>query len=210
MEVHHAVLGVPAVDLRSFEVLPEGLDGREHALGHDGAGGGVAVRLQLPFTAWALWKALPHLFDFAATCMRGFRKQLDELLDKLKDALKKQGDQQKPIDSAGNPVDPDDIPDNIYRGGKKSPSNLKPDEDGNVSFRDSVSNPAEGDPVMKPGKPFMETDTSKLPPGSATRDGGLPDGRGGTNPPGHVSVKADKPTIQDASKNKTYKKHLGD
>jgi len=74
----------------------------------------------------------------------------------------------------------------IFREGTPNPSNLKPrpKDQGNLSFRDSLSNPfplAPGHrPVLRPGQPFLGVNTSKLPPGCV-----IPD----NVPPGHVSVR---------------------
>ncbi len=88
------------------------------------------------------------------------------------------------------------IPDKIYRGGRYNDSAIKDiriDADG-VSFRDSLSNPLPEpgkppQPVLRPGKPYIEVDTSKLPPGSVIPDGGTVV-KGNKMPYGHVSVKA--------------------
>ena len=75
-----------------------------------------------------------------------------------------------------------EIPDVIYRGGGRSPSNLKlrKGED-HLSFRSSLSNPYPGDPqpTMRPGREYIGIDPSGLPPGSVIVD---------NVPPGHVSV----------------------
>jgi RHS repeat-associated protein len=69
---------------------------------------------------------------------------------------------------------------NIFRKGDPNPGNLtpRPGENG-LSFRNSLSNPKEGQPVFPPGSRYIEVDPSKLPPGSVIRD---------DNPPGHVTV----------------------
>jgi len=93
-----------------------------------------------------------------------------------------------PLNAAGEVVD--GIPDVIYRGGSPSPSNLKPrpDDNGKLSFRDSLSNPwpklPDQRPPLGPG-PYFPVDTSLLPSGSV-----IPDGIAGSSktPPGHVSV----------------------
>ncbi|MGD9158472.1 MAG: RHS repeat-associated core domain-containing protein, partial [Desulfobacteraceae bacterium] len=95
--------------------------------------------------------------------------------------------------AAEKPIPEEPIPERIYRGGRYNDSAIKdirPDPDG-VSFRDSLSNPIpkpEHVP-LKPGKPYIEVDTSKLPPGSVTVD---------NVPPGHVSVKATPEEIVNA------------
>jgi hypothetical protein len=80
------------------------------------------------------------------------------------------------------------VPKVIYRQGTPSPSNLTPraSDAGNLSFRDSLSNPVgTGEaPVMNPGKDFIGIDTSKLPPGSVIYD---------NVPPGHVTVRGVTP-----------------
>jgi RHS repeat-associated protein len=88
------------------------------------------------------------------------------------------------------------IPEKIFRGGRHNDSAIKDirvDADG-VSFRDSLSNPvpSAGEPpapVLRPGKPFIEVDTSKLPPGNV-----MPD----NSPPGHVNVTATRQEIVNA------------
>lgn len=78
--------------------------------------------------------------------------------------------------------------DEIYRGGRFNDSAAKAirvDADG-VSSRDSLGNPVPKPgkapaPVLRPGKPYIKVDTSKLPPGSTVPD---------NVPPGHVTVKA--------------------
>jgi len=88
------------------------------------------------------------------------------------------------------------IPKRIYRGGRYNESaykDIRVDADG-VSFRNSLSNsvPAAGEPpapVLRPGKPYIEVDTSKLPPGSV-----IPD----DVPPGHVTVTATLEEILNA------------
>jgi hypothetical protein len=73
----------------------------------------------------------------------------------------------------------------IYRAGDPSPSNLKPrpQDQGQLSFRDSLSNewplPKGQRPTFRPGEKYFGVDISKLPPGSVTYD---------EYPPGHVSV----------------------
>ena len=70
----------------------------------------------------------------------------------------------------------------IYRGGGRSPNNLvpRPKDNGELSFRDSISNALGEEPVLRSGKEFIAVDISKLPPGSVIWDN-VPDG--------HVSVK---------------------
>ncbi len=83
------------------------------------------------------------------------------------------------------PTNGQDSPSIIYREGRPNPSNLtsRPQDEGMLSFRDSLSNPyplQEGQrPVFRPGEPYFGIDTSKLPPGSVIYD---------NEPPGHVSV----------------------
>ncbi len=100
---------------------------------------------------------------------------------------------------------PKKIPDKIYRGGTKGNPNhvkLRPGEKA-VSFRDSQSNalPELGkspQPVLRPGRNYIEVDTSKLPPGSVKPDGGtVVDGV--KMPHGHVSVTATEEEIVNAT-----------
>lgn len=80
----------------------------------------------------------------------------------------------------------------IYREGNPSPGNLtaRAIDEGNLSFRDSLSNPfplKEGQrPVFRPNQPYFSIDTSKLPADSV-----IPDNK----PPGHVSVKGVSPEV---------------
>jgi hypothetical protein len=94
----------------------------------------------------------------------------------------------EPVSAAGEIVE--GVPDVIYRGGGRSPSNLRlRDGEDALSFRDSISNPmAPGHPVMHPGREYVALDTSMLPRGSV-----VPDGVPGSavTPPGHVSVFVD-------------------
>jgi uncharacterized protein RhaS with RHS repeats len=80
----------------------------------------------------------------------------------------------------------------LYRAGGSNPGSFKmrSGEDA-VSFRDSLSNPADAaaKPVFKPGDQFVGVDSSKLPAGSVVRDG---------SPPGHVSVTAAPDQIRNA------------
>jgi RHS repeat-associated protein len=93
------------------------------------------------------------------------------------------------------------IPSTIYRGGRFNESAIKDirvDADG-VSFRDSLSNPVPEpgqppQPVLRPGKPYIEVETSKLPPGSVNPDG-FPFG---PKEAGHVSVTATREEIVNA------------
>jgi hypothetical protein len=89
-----------------------------------------------------------------------------------------------------------EVPSVIYREGGTSPSNLtaRPQDQGNLSVRDSLSNPIDPSlsgplggtrPILRPGEPYIAVDTSKLPPGSVRPDG-VPGSL--TTPPGHVSV----------------------
>ena len=90
------------------------------------------------------------------------------------------------------------VPDNIHRGGRFNDSaakDIRVDADG-ASFRDSLSDPVPKPagppaPVLRPIKPSIEVDTSKLPPGSV-----IPD----NVPPGHVSVKATVEAITGGGK----------
>ncbi len=74
----------------------------------------------------------------------------------------------------------------IYRGGKPNPGNLtpRPQDMGELSFRDSLSNPwplpAGESPPLPAGERYFGIDTSQLPPLSVTFD---------NIPPGHVFVK---------------------
>jgi len=56
----------------------------------------------------------------------------------------------------------------------------RPKDNGELSFRDSISNALGEEPVLRSGKEFIAVDISKLPPGSVIWDN-VPDG--------HVSVK---------------------
>ena len=73
----------------------------------------------------------------------------------------------------------------IYREGGRNPGNLtpRPQDEGMLSFRDSLSNPwplpAGQRPVLRPGQEYIAVDPSKLPSGSVIHD---------NKPPGHVSV----------------------
>lgn len=67
----------------------------------------------------------------------------------------------------------------IFRGGSQT-DNALTDKGSGLSFRDSLSNPANPDQaVLRPGEKYFGVDTSRLPPGSVVRD---------NVPPGHVSV----------------------
>jgi hypothetical protein len=88
------------------------------------------------------------------------------------------------------------VPPTIYREGNPSPGNLTPRavDKGNLSFRDSLSNPWPLEPgqrpVLRSGESYFGVNTSKLPPGSV-----IPDNL----PPGHISVKdVPAPTLKDA------------
>jgi RHS repeat-associated protein len=73
----------------------------------------------------------------------------------------------------------------IYRSGDPNPGNLtpRPQDDGKLSFRDSLSNPwplSPGQrPVFRPGDRYLAVDATQLPAGSVIYD---------NVPPGHVSV----------------------
>jgi len=78
-----------------------------------------------------------------------------------------------------------EIPEVIYRGGGRSPSNLTLREgEEALSFRSSLSNPYPSgrQPVFRPGREYIGIDTSGLPPGSVVVD---------NVPQGHVSVFVD-------------------
>ena len=80
----------------------------------------------------------------------------------------------------------------LYRAGNANPSNLKPRaiDQGELSFRDSLSNPwpmkPDQRPVFQPGDSYFVVDPTRLPPGSVISD---------NNPPGHVSVRDVPPEI---------------
>ncbi len=83
--------------------------------------------------------------------------------------------------------------DTIYRGGKTNPGNLtttRPQDEGELSFRDSLSNPwplPEGQrPPLEAGKPYFGVDPAQLPDGSVIYD---------NDPPGHVGVKNVAPEV---------------
>ncbi|HEX2899293.1 MAG TPA: RHS repeat-associated core domain-containing protein, partial [Bacteroidia bacterium] len=108
-----------------------------------------------------------------------------------------------PIGTDGNPQM---MPKTIYRGSVRwhgtaesyaKDLTLRPGEDF-LSFRESLTNPLEYNAVLRPGDPYIAVDVSKLPKGSVVLDGGFPDGKGGTLPPGHISVKAESGVIQKA------------
>jgi len=88
------------------------------------------------------------------------------------------------------------IPGIIYREGDPNPGNLTPRavDEGNLSFRDSLSNPvplAAGQrPVLRPGEKYFGIDTSQLPKGSVVYD---------NVPPGHVSVRGVPPHVLKAA-----------
>jgi hypothetical protein len=73
----------------------------------------------------------------------------------------------------------------IFREGATNPGNLTPRaiDNGELSFRDSLSNPwprpAGKSPVFEPGEPYFGVDPSELPSGSVIYD---------NTPPGHVGV----------------------
>jgi RHS repeat-associated protein len=88
------------------------------------------------------------------------------------------------------------VPPVIFRSGNPNPGNLtpRPIDQGNLSFRDSLSNPYPLEPGQKPvfgrGDSYFGVDTSKLPPGSV-----IPD----NTPPGHVTVRGVPPeALKDA------------
>jgi hypothetical protein len=80
----------------------------------------------------------------------------------------------------------------IYREGRPNPGNLtpRPSDNGQLSFRSSLSNPyplPEGArPVFRPGEPYLGIDTSLLPEGSVVYD---------DVPPGHVFVEGVPPDV---------------
>jgi hypothetical protein len=88
------------------------------------------------------------------------------------------------------------IPEIIYRGGKPNPGNLTPRaiDNGNLSFRDSISNPYPLEPGQRPvfglGDGYFGLSTKNLPPGSV-----IPD----NIPPGHVTVRGVSPEILKAA-----------
>lgn len=97
------------------------------------------------------------------------------------------------------------VPDNIYRGatpGNPNHVKLRAGEEA-VSFRGSLSNalPEAGappQPVLKPGRNFIDVQTSKLPAGSVAADGGTVV-KGVKMPHGHVSVTASEEAIVNAT-----------
>jgi hypothetical protein len=103
------------------------------------------------------------------------------------------------------PAAEEPIPSTIYRGatpGNPAHVALREGEEA-VSFRDSMSNPLPepGDPpqpVLRPGRNYIEVDTSKLPPGTVVPDGGTVV-NGQLMPPGHVSVTATPEQIVNAT-----------
>ena len=104
---------------------------------------------------------------------------------------------------------PPDPPAAVYRGGGKSPSNLtaRPNDNGMLSARDSLSNPWPLEPGQQAplplGKQIQVIDTSKLPPESVIQDGAPY----GPYPAGHVSIGPNVPVevIREAIV-KTYPK----
>ena len=110
-----------------------------------------------------------------------------------------------PPGGAGESAQPGGIPSRIYRGatrGNPDHVTLREGEAG-VSFRDSISNPVPEpgqapQPVLRPGRNYIEVDTSLLPPGSVVPDGGtVVNGR--LMPEGHVSVYATPEQIVKAT-----------
>jgi hypothetical protein len=85
-------------------------------------------------------------------------------------------------------------PPRIYREGGSNTGNLtpRPQDEGTLSGRDSLSNPyplppeQNGRPNFRPGEPYIEIDPDKLPPGSVIRD---------NTPPGHVGIKNVPPDV---------------
>jgi hypothetical protein len=74
----------------------------------------------------------------------------------------------------------------IFRGGTQT-DNALTDKGSGLSFRDSLSNPANReDAVLRPGEKYFAVDPSKLRPGSVVRD---------NVPPGHVPVKGLSPIV---------------
>ncbi|MBV9173965.1 MAG: hypothetical protein JOZ81_28210, partial [Chloroflexi bacterium] len=69
----------------------------------------------------------------------------------------------------------------IYRKGGTNPGNFRPrpQDEGRLSFWDSLTAVFEGQPVFQPGDDYVTVDASQLPPGSVEYD---------EDPPGHVSV----------------------
>jgi hypothetical protein len=88
-----------------------------------------------------------------------------------------------------------ELPEQIFRGGGRSPSNLtpRPQDDGALSFRSSLTNPVPpppNGPVFPVGGEYIAIDPKRLPPGSVDLD---------DSPPGHVSViGVDVATLRDA------------
>jgi hypothetical protein len=120
-------------------------------------------------------------------------------------------DRQFPVCAQCNGIsvaDTPEIPTLIYRDGGTNPANLtpRPQDEGKLSFRDSLSNPypMDGKPVLGSSDVYIEVDTSKLPPGSVIPDGG-------TNglPVGHVSVKDVSPQVlkENSRRMKWPKRH---
>jgi RHS repeat-associated protein len=93
----------------------------------------------------------------------------------------------------------------IYRGATQGNPNHVSLREGEsaVSFRDSLSNPVPApgtapQPVLRPGRNYIEVDTAKLPSGSVVHDGGTVV-NGSLMPPGHVSVTATPAQIVNAT-----------
>jgi hypothetical protein len=148
----------------------------------------------MTFNAWAhgdfhvldlvgLLPVASSQFDDAAGLLWGANKLEDasgatRAMDKLEDA--------EDVLHAADRAGVDEAGTIIYRGGKTNPGNLtpRPQDMGELSFRDSLSNPwplpAGERPPLPAGKPYFGVDTSQLPPLSVTFD---------NIPPGHVFVK---------------------
>jgi RHS repeat-associated protein len=94
----------------------------------------------------------------------------------------------------------EEVPEVIYRAGKPSPSNLTPRavDNGNLSFRNSLSNPWPLEPGQRPvfqhGDDFFGIETKYLPNGSV-----IPD----NIPPGHVTVRGVSPDVLKDAATKT-------
>ena len=169
-----------------FGLSPLG-PGRDMLMG--GGGGGGASAIAAAREAAMLEEALAMQAEMAAAkvAQAEFQAANAKVAQEIADAYLPK-----------NPTPPQNIQDcpKIYRGGRNNDSAIKDiraDPDG-VSFRDSLSNPRPEPgqpplPVLRPGKPFIEVDTSKLPPGSVIHD---------NSPPGHVSVKATPEQIANA------------
>jgi hypothetical protein len=101
-----------------------------------------------------------------------------------------------PFDQVDSESSDPGIPRVIYRAGKPNPGNFKPRaiDNGNLSFRDSLSNPwprsPDDRPVFSIGESYFGVDPSRLPPGTVARD---------DNPPGHLVVGEVSPDVLRAA-----------